>query len=353
MLKFLLRAAAGAGLAAAMLSPLCAMADPAPNPPPATSRFTAVSAADQVHAMARGVNIIGYDPYWRDGGQGNYKEEHFKQIRDAGFSTVRVVLFTFRHMDAGNTLDPKWLNKLDWVVAMGLKYKLTVILDEHDFTDCSSDVDACRTRLKAVWGQLAERYKNEPSSVIFELLNEPHDKLDAPTWNALLPEVLSVVRQTNPERNVIVGPTHWNSRNDLNDLVLPAADRHLIVTFHYYDPFSFTHQGASWAPPAITALKDIHFGKPEEIAQVNADFDAVAAWSQANDRPIFLGEFGAYDKGAMDDRALWTKTVARSAEAHGFASAYWQFSSDFILYDFKTQSFVKPILNALVPPKPE
>jgi endoglucanase len=51
----------------------------------------------------------------------------------------------------------------------------------------------------------------------------------------------------------------------------------------------------------------------------------------------------------MEDRVLWTQTVARTAEKNGFAWAYWQFSSDFVLYDFKTQQFVQPILKALVP----
>jgi endoglucanase len=52
----------------------------------------------------------------------------------------------------------------------------------------------------------------------------------------------------------------------------------------------------------------------------------------------------------MDDRVLWTSTVARTAEKYGFAWAYWQFSSDFVLYDFKKDDFVRPILKALVPP---
>ncbi len=130
---------------------------------------------------------------------------------------------------------------------------------------------------------------------------------------------------------------------------LPGADRHLIVTFHYYEPFSFTHQGASWAPPEITAGHDITFGTPAEIAKVSSDFDGVKTWSQAHDRPILLGEFGAYDKAPMDSRVLWTATVARAAEAHGFASAYWQFSSDFIVYDFSKQQWVEPILHALIP----
>ena len=311
--------------------------------------FVEISAAAQVAKMGPGVNIIGYDPYWQDGGKGNYKEEHFKAMHDAGFGTIRVVLFTFSHIGADGKIDPKWLTKLDWVVEMGKKYNLTVILDEHDFTDCSKDAAVCATTLKNVWSQLAMRYADEPNTVIFELLNEPHDKLDADTWNTLFPQVLSIVRASNPKRNVIIGPTHWNSRNDLELLKLPQDDRHIIATFHYYDPFNFTHQGASWAPPEITALKDVPFGTPEQIAQIGKDFDAVKAWSVANDRPILLGEFGAYDKAAMKNRVLWTSTVARAAEARGFAFAYWQFSSDFIVYDFKKQAWVEPILRALIP----
>jgi endoglucanase len=75
--------------------------DPAPSPPPA-ARFVELSAHDQVRQMGRGVNVIGYDPFWRDGAQDNYKEEHFAEIKAAGFSTVRVVLFTFPALDARN-----------------------------------------------------------------------------------------------------------------------------------------------------------------------------------------------------------------------------------------------------------
>jgi len=324
-------------------------ADPPPNPPPATSQFTELSALDQVHQMGRGVNIIGYDPFWRDGAQGNYKDEHFAKIKAAGFSTVRAVLFAFRALDTQNRLDPRWLNRLDWVVATARKHGLNVIIDEHDFDECSKDVPACMPKLKAVWAQLAERYRNEPNTVIFELLNEPHGQFDAATWNASFPQVLAVMRKTNPTRNVIVGGVQWNSRTTLKDLQLPADDRHLIATFHYYDPFPFTHQGASWADEPIRSTTGVHFGTAAERARIDTDFAAVKAWSDASGRPVFLGEFGAYDKGAMDERALWTATVARTAEKYGFAWAYWQFSSDFLLYDFKRDDFVQPILKALVP----
>ena len=75
----------------------------------------------------------------------------------------------------------------------------------------------------------------------------------------------------------------------------------------------------------------------------------VKAWSIKHDRPILLGEFGAYDKAPMAGRVLWTETVSRAAKERGFARAYWQFSSDFLLYDFKKQEWVEPILRAVDP----
>ena len=129
---------------------------------------------------------------------------------------------------------------------------------------------------------------------------------------------------------------------------LPEDDRHIIVTIHYYAPLTFTHQGAPWVmngalPTGVT------WGSPAEYQAITDHFDLVARWSKAHQRPIFLGEFGAYDKGAMTSRAAYTAAVARAAEAHGWPWAYWQFDSDFIAYDMKRQSWVEPILKALVP----
>jgi endoglucanase len=338
-----------AAILATLAAPLALADDPAPNPPPSKSQFVEISAHEQVRQMGRGVNVIGYDAFWKDNSQGNYKEEHFAKLKAAGFSTVRVVLFTFPFLDQQNRLDPKWINRLDWVVATARKHGLNVILDEHDFDECSKDVAACRPKLKAIWTQLAQRYRNEPNAVVFELLNEPHGQFDAATWNTTAQELLQIVRKDNPTRNVIIGGVRWNSRDTLKDLQLPAGDKHIIATFHYYDPFPFTHQGAAWADEPIRSGKNIRFGKPAEIAQIEKDFAMVKAWSDSSGRPVLLGEFGAYDKAAMEDRVLWTSTVARTAEKNGFAWAYWQFSSDFLLYDFKANDFVQPILKALVP----
>src|SRR5690349_6824323 len=80
-------------------------------------------------AFRRGVNIIGYDPIWEDASKARFQERHFGEIKRGGFDFVRVNLMAFRHMDAQNRLDPKWLERLDWVVREATEAGLGVILD--------------------------------------------------------------------------------------------------------------------------------------------------------------------------------------------------------------------------------
>ena len=42
--------------------------------------------------LGRGVNIIGYDPIWKDSSKARMQNSHFKMIKEAGFSNVRIVI---------------------------------------------------------------------------------------------------------------------------------------------------------------------------------------------------------------------------------------------------------------------
>lgn len=302
--------------------------------------------------LGRGVNILGYDPIWRSREQARFKPEYFQKLKEAGFNSVRLNLHPFRSMEATNnwTLRAAWLETLDWAVTEAQRQGLAVILDLHEFHALASDPAGNKPKLLAFWRQMATRFQNAPDSVFFEVLNEPFDQLTPELWNEYFAEALAVIRQANPTRGVIVGPGHWNAISHLEKLKLPATDRQLIVTVHFYDPFGFTHQGASW-----TDHKDrlgVEWkGTPGEIAALQRAFDQADAWARANKRPLHLGEFGAYDRAPMESRARWTAAVARAAEAHGWSWSYWQFDSDFILYDVKREAWVEPIRDALIPVK--
>ncbi|WP_200960192.1 glycoside hydrolase family 5 protein [Pelomonas sp. Root1217] len=316
-----------------------------------TALAQAGGAAATSPTLKRGINIVGYDPIWTDPAKARFQPRHMQAIRDGGFDHVRFNLHAFAHMDAENRLSAAWFKQLDELVDAGLKAGLQVILDEHNFNECAkaTDIDPCRARLKAFWRQVAARYKGSPDAVIFEILNEPNGAADA-VWNDMLAENLAIIRESNPSRRVIVGPKFWNSLDHLDSLRLPEADRQLIVTFHYYTPMEFTHQGASWTPQ-FQKLSGVTWGTAADQEKLKADFDRVKAWADKNKRPILLGEFGALESAGMAQRVAWTAAVARAAEARGFAWSYWQFDSDFVVWDMKSDGWVKPIQGALVPEK--
>jgi len=307
-----------------------------------------LSAADQVARMKRGVNIVGYDPIWQDPAKARFKSRHFKIIKDGGFNTVRINLYGFRHMNEKLELAPGWFATLDRLLVDAAIQGLHVILDEHDYERCHENTARCRKLVLAFWSQVAERYKDMYSNVMFEILNEPNRAMDG-EWNSLLVEALAVIRKTNPTRNVVIGPAFWNNMSWLPKLELPANDRHIIVTVHYYEPHNFTHQGASWGDPEWRKLSGIRWGSAADRAKIEEDFDAAQAWAKQHDRPILLGEFGAYDKAPQEDRIEYTAAVARAAEKRGWAWTYWQFDSNFIVYDIDKDAWNTPIYKALVP----
>ena len=309
--------------------------------------FTPIDAAAQTAAMGAGINVLGYDPVWRDPAKGRFVVEDFQRIRAAGFQTVRIGLHAFDFLNSAGQLNGAWLAKLDGFTKAALDAGLNVILDEHNYEACGKDADDCQVKLIAVWRQLAPHYRNAPNRVMFEILNEPHQALSADRWNSLFAEALAVVRASNPSRNVIVGPGNWNAFDALPMLQLPEADRHLIVTFHYYKPMKFTHQGAFWAGQPTSGIV---WGTPLERTVLKQDFDLVKTWSLAHDRPIFLGEFGVFDQAAPAERINWTAAVRTEAVARGFAFAWWQFDGNFVLWQGADRGWNRPLLDALIPP---
>jgi endoglucanase len=312
-------------------------------------------APGDIHAankkLGRGINLGNALEAPKEGDWGvTLKPEYFRAIKEAGFDTVRLPVKWSAHAGAGApyTIDPKFAERVDWAVDQALANKLNIIVNVHHYGEIDTDPDKHLARLVALWEQIAERYKDRPNSVYFELLNEPHDKLVDVKWNAAIPEVLKAVRKTNATRPVIVGPTQWNGIRALDKLELPKDDRNLILTIHYYEPFEFTHQGASWVKGADKWKGRKWIGSDAEQAAIRKLFEKAVAWAKAHDRPVFLGEFGAFGAADMESRARWTRFVSREAEKLGFSWAYWEFCSGFGAYDPKANVWRMPLREALL-----
>jgi endoglucanase len=304
--------------------------------------------------LGRGVNILGYDPIWQSRERGRFQEKHFRLIKEAGFDSVRINLHAFRHMDSENDyrLRAAWWETLDWAVDGALANKLAVILDLHEFNAMGDDPVGRKPMFVAFWQQVSLHFKDAPETVVFEILNEPCRGVTAELWDEYYREALRIIREHNPTRGVIIGPPNWNSVDKLNEFELPQDDRNIIVTVHYYKPMAFTHQGARWTP-AYRDKTGVKWPQSEQEAQAVVDeFRKVHVWAEQQDRPIFLGEFGAYDRADMESRVRYTSSVARTAEQFGFSWAYWQFDSDFVVYDIPHDRWVEPLRDALIPETP-
>ena len=321
----------------------------------ACSLGAAPAATPDIHAankkLGRGINFGNALEAPSEGAWGvRLKADYFRAIKEAGFDTVRLPVKWSAHAatSAAYTIDSTFAARVDWAVEQALSNKLNIIVNIHHYDEMDANPDANLPRLVGLWEQIAARYKDRPAEVYFELLNEPHDKLTEAKWNAAIPHVLQAVRKTNPNRPVIVGPGQWNGIRALDKLVLPKDDRNLIVTVHSYDPFEFTHQVASWAKGSDKWKGKKWTGTDAEQAAIRKQFEKAAEWGKKHDRPIFLGEFGAYEAADMESRARWTRFVSREAERLGFSCAYWEFCSGFGAYDAETNSWREPLKRALV-----
>jgi len=339
-------------MAQAALALLAAGCSENPMSPEDGTSPTGLDAFAQNAKLGRGMNLGNALEAPNEGEWGvTLKSEYFDLIKSAGFNSVRIPIRWSAHASANApyAIANSFLQRVDWAIDQALTRKLAVTINIHHYEEIMLNPSAHKARFLAIWEQLASHYKNYSGDLFFELLNEPNSLLTSDLWNQYLQEAIAAIRQTNPGRIIIVGPANWYYIGMLNTLALPAADRNLIVAFHYYNPFQFTHQGAEWVAGSNAWLGTRWTGTAAERQTIQQEFSAAAQWGAANQRPLNLGEFGAYSKADMTSRALWTETVARTAEANGISWHYWEFIAGFGVYNGAANDWNYPLLNALIP----
>jgi endoglucanase len=277
------------------------------------------------------------------------REEFFQIIKEAGFDHVRIPVRWSAHASAEYPYNiwPGFLRRVDQVVSQALAQGLTAVINIHHYGELMDNPEEHKERFLALWRQIAEAYRDWPDNLYFSVLNEPMGNLTTELWNEYLVEALRVIRESNPDRMVVIGPANWNAVSHLAFLDWPEGDDNLMATFHYYSPFEFTHQGAGWVdnPPPIGTRWT---GTEAEIRAVQRDLDRAVRFAEENDVMVWLAEFGAYSTADMESRALWTSTVVREAEKRGIAWSYWEFGAGFGAFDRNTNAWRQELLDALI-----
>jgi len=322
----------------------------------------------------RGVNLTGW---FQTSAPGQiqftkFTKTDFINLKNMGIDHIRlpINLHSMTSDAPDYNLDPLFLFFLDQVVDMAEELGMHLILDNHSFDPAVSTATDIDQILIPVWTQMAEHYKERSNYIYYEILNEPHGISDS-RWNEIQQEVIDVIRSVDSTHTIVIGPAGWNSYNNLQ--YMPAySDTNLIYTFHFYDPFLFTHQGASWTDPSMVSLAGVPFPYesgavppcPQDligtyiqsrlnnysydgtISRAISLMDIAVQFQQQNDVPMFCGEFGVYIPNSdNNDRVFWHNLVRSYFEQQGIGWSIWSYDGGFGIFEPGTDELFDYDLN--------
>lgn len=330
--------------------------------------------AQPMTPFEKGVNLSN----WFQGGSIQdvnflkYNYDDFVDIQSLGVDVIRLPI-NLHGMSSGDPdyiLDPILLDFLDNIVDWTETLGLHLILDNHSFDDGGPTTVAVNTPLSKVWPQLAEHFIDRDSTLYFEIKNEPWD-IDDFIWGAVQENIINIIRVIDPNRTLIVGPASWNSYNNL-DAMMHYSDDNLIYTFHFYDPFIFSHQGATWTSPSMGPLTGVPF--PHGAAAMPAcPPSLVGTWIQSNmasysthgtvanmyslldiatafrtnrNVPIYCGEFGVLNHNSdPSHRVAWYRATTQYLDSLQIGWTMWDYHGGFGLFERYSEGMFDHDLN--------
>lgn len=256
----------------------------------------------------------------------------FRLIKQAGFDTVRIPVRWSAHTGGSPDypIDEPFFRRVTDVINQALANDLQVILNVHHFDGLNENPEANRAKFLALWDQIASRYKDLPDSVYFEIVNEPNANFKGDLMRAVVTEAFWQIRETNPTRILMMGGDNWSGINSLPSIPT-IDDPNQVHTFHYYDPFPFTHQKASW-----TDLKNsgtVQWGSRADKDELANAADKARRAQADLGFPVFLGEVGAYEKAPYEDVVQYTDATTKAFEEAGISWCVWNFTATFPFYD--------------------
>ncbi len=376
----------GMSLIARLVPLFLALTATAQNSLPPMRRLTATNtpAHKAARGFMRGANIANYlEVPPAESWSVAHSPADLVLIRAEGFDHIRlpVAWQWYTGPAPGFKLRDEIFARADQLVTNATAQGLNVMIDFHNFNQFIAAPASNTPWFQAIWGQVAAHYAASPAGLAFELLNEPNGAATTAILNPIFAETIRQIRRTNPHRTIFVGPSQWNSPDELANLRLPDDDDNLIVTLHCYDPMSFTHQGASWAGPDNKVIGVVFPGPPKTPLQPDpglglhswaldwfrqyntlpADRNPAGplaftpkikkakAWSEEFGRPVQFGEFGAYTKADQESRAHFYAAFRQALEAEGIGWTIWDWKSGFNYWDPKTQQPLPGMREALFP----
>lgn len=313
--------------------------------------------------FTHGVNLCEWFEIWSPGipPLRRYDKSDFEYLKAMGVDIIRLPIHFDMVMmpDNPTKVSPIVFEYLDMACDWAEELGIFLVIDNHSYNGLSKYPAPAEVEnfLMNLWPQIANRYKNCSDYILYEILNEPEFK--NAQWLPIQKKMLDVIRAIDNKHTIVVTGAEWGGLNTLLG-VKPYEDKNLIYTFHFYDPFIFTHQGANWTSKEIEALQNVPFpydkdripklqgaAKGSYLEQsirqsyaqegtakyIQNSLQKAVNYSEKNSVPVWCGEMGAYNLTSQpEDRARWFETVGGILLEKKIAFTVWGFHGGFGLF---------------------
>jgi endoglucanase len=194
----------------------------------------------------------------------HHDQRDFARVAELGMNAVRFYM-NYRTFES-DAAPGQWLSDgwqwLDDNIAWAKRHRIYLVLNMHvppgGFQSLGQgkalwNDPKTQDRLVVLWRAIAERYAREPIVAGYDLVNEPVVPKNIGEWKALAERIIAAIREVDPAHAIFVERVNaiagdWKENSDRN--FFRVRDPNVVYEFHFYKPFHFTHQNASWAESA-------------------------------------------------------------------------------------------------------
>lgn len=316
---------------------------------------------------------LSYETHW---GQPKTTQAMIDGMKAAGFDTIRIPvawMTNATHLYEGDyTIDADYMDRVEEVVRYARKAGMYVIINDHwdggwygMFGSESAETRALAMEAyKGMWQQIAERFRDYSDYLIFESANEElggrfdensplycsdsvvtyltDDERYALT-NEINQTFVDVVRATggnNATRFLLIAGYSTDINQTCDDrfqMPKDTVDSKLMVSVHYYDPWSYC--GAS---SAVSATK---WGKVSDYEYLDQQLEKMTKFTEAG-YGVVIGEYGALpcSDGLKDNTLAYHTAFLDACTKYNLTNCLWDCSG---LYKRVSQTFADDDILAM------
>ena len=316
---------------------------------------------------------LSYETHW---GQPKTTQAMIDGMKAAGFDTIRIPvawMTNATHLYEGDyTIDADYMDRVEEVVRYARKAGMYVIINDHwdggwygMFGSESAETRALAMEAyKGMWQQIAERFRDYSDYLIFESANEElggrfdensplycsdsvvtyltDDERYALT-NEINQTFVDVVRATggnNATRFLLIAGYSTDINQTCDDrfqMPKDTVDSKLMVSVHYYDPWSYC--GAS---SAASATK---WGKVSDYEYMDQQLAKMTKFTEAG-YGVVIGEYGALpcSDGLKDNTLAYHTAFLDACTKYNLTNCLWDCSG---LYKRVSQTFADDDILAM------